>query len=99
MISRVSVRFMFEVPRQSQITSSASNNFLSFGLGKFVAGAREHNIERGQKEDTHHQVGDESADNDDSKGALGIRADSVGKRGREKAESRHQHGHHDRSKT
>ena len=41
-------------------------------FGQHVTVAREPNIERGQNENAHDQVGNQSADDDDREGPLGI---------------------------
>src|SRR5580698_6139842 len=60
----------------------------SFRLGKHIAFARKPGIQRWQQEDPYHQVGNEPTDDNDCKGPLRIRSDTVRKSSGKQAQSR-----------
>lgn len=60
-----------------------ASSHIGFGcdFGEHVVLARHPDVESGEEEDAHHEVGDQAAHDNDGEGALGVGADIVGERG------------------
>src|SRR5450755_831012 len=65
---------------------------------KLITISRDPYIKRGQQDNAQEHGGDQSADDNNGEGPLGIRSDLVRQGGGQESESCHQHGHHDGTK-
>jgi len=67
----------------------------ALGFREFIVFAREPHVQGGEQENADDEVGEETTNNNNCEGPLGIGADGVRKSGGQQSEGGNEHGHHD----
>src|SRR5579883_675219 len=95
-VAHSGVRFQ---ENSARLRTPAAGQVTDLQRRQVIAGPCPPDVQGGQEERAHHQVHDQSTNDDDGEGPLRIRSDRMRNRRGQQSERGHQHRHHDRPET